>query len=109
MSYGPRISHLLFADDFILFGEASIQRVDCLKQILKEYENYSRQCINYEKSTLYFKSNTKADVRRSVSNFLGVRYAVEPEKYLGLPNVIGRNKKASFQILKEKLQKRVDS
>lgn len=91
--YDPQISHLLFANDSILFGEATIQGADLLKQILLEYEHYSRQCINFKKSILFFSSNTDGDVRRSVSNYLGVRYVVELEKYLDLPNVVGRSKK----------------
>lgn len=37
-----RISHLLFVDDSILFGEAKIEGVHVLKRILKEYELHSR-------------------------------------------------------------------
>ncbi|KAA3477623.1 reverse transcriptase [Gossypium australe] len=37
----------------------------------------------------------------------GVRSSNEMEKYLGLPNVIGRHRKESFQNLKEKLQLRI--
>lgn len=35
---GPSVFHLLFADDSILFGEASERGVQVLKSILREYE-----------------------------------------------------------------------
>lgn len=37
-----------------------------------------------------------------------MRYSNNPERYLGLPNIIGCNKKASFMGLKEQMKKRID-
>ncbi|KAH1083071.1 hypothetical protein J1N35_022832 [Gossypium stocksii] len=54
-------------------------------------------------------SNTSEGDRRLVSSILGVKYSNDRERYLGLPNIIGRNKKISFQILKNKLKKRIKS
>ncbi|KAA3455485.1 reverse transcriptase [Gossypium australe] len=82
---GPEISHLLFADDCILFGE----------------------CVNFKKSTIFYSSNTLEASKREILSILGVRSSNEMERYLGLPNVIGRRKKESFQSLKEKLQLRI--
>lgn len=45
--YGPQISHLLFADDSIMFGEASVSVAMELKGILKECEKGSEQCELY--------------------------------------------------------------
>lgn len=50
---GPKISHLLFVDDCILFGEATCYDVEVLKSILKEYEVSSGQCVNYDKSKVF--------------------------------------------------------
>lgn len=55
---GPKISHLLFADDCILFGEVKNRGVRILKEILKEYEQRSGQCVNFSKSTIFYSSNT---------------------------------------------------
>lgn len=82
--------------------------VQILKQILKEYENNSRQCINFNKFTIFFSLNTSEIVREQVSIVLGVRYSNNPEKNLGLPNVVGRNRKASFQTLKDHMKRIID-
>ncbi|KAA3462149.1 reverse transcriptase [Gossypium australe] len=82
---GPQISHLLFADDCITFGEATERGAGLLKQILQEYRRYSGQIVNFEKSTVFFSSNTGYEKKRMVSQLLGVRSSNDPESYLGLP------------------------
>ncbi|KAA3479382.1 reverse transcriptase [Gossypium australe] len=84
---GPEISHLLFADDCIMFGEASEKGARILKDILKEYESCSGQYVNFNKSTIFYNSNTRNEKREEASRVLGVRSSTCPEKYLGLPNV----------------------
>jgi hypothetical protein len=43
---GPHITHLLFADDNIVFLEASVESLDTLKWVLTEYEAASGQKVN---------------------------------------------------------------
>ncbi|KAA3473503.1 reverse transcriptase [Gossypium australe] len=104
---GPEITHLLFADDCILFGEATREGANRMKGILKEYERCSGQCVNYDKSTIFYSSNTAEGNRETVAAILGMRHSTDMEKYLGLPSVVGRQKKASFQVLKEKILFRI--
>ena len=50
----PRISHLLFADDSIIFYRASISEYDRVVEVLEGYERDSGQKINKEKTSLFF-------------------------------------------------------
>lgn len=106
---GPSISHLLFEDDCILFGEAMERGITTFERVLKEYEKCSGQCVNYGKSTVFFSSNTAEPVRATISNQLGIRRSNDAENYLGLPNMIGRKKRRAFQHLKDRIKTKVDS
>ncbi|KAA3471097.1 reverse transcriptase [Gossypium australe] len=55
---GPQISHLLFAYDCILFGEANVNGAETLRMILKEYENCFGQCVKYDKFIVFYSSDT---------------------------------------------------
>ncbi|KAA3470644.1 reverse transcriptase [Gossypium australe] len=77
--------------------------------ILAEYELCSGQCINFDKSSILFSSNTDESTMESMATCLGVRISTEPECYLGLPNMVGHNRKRVFQVLKDRLQSQIES
>ena len=56
--FGPRVSHLFFADDSLVFMKANTSESERVKHLLKIYEESSGQMINYDKSRLFFNSNT---------------------------------------------------
>lgn len=79
------------------------------KDILREYRSCSGQCVNFEKSTVFFSRNTTEEDRILVANLMEIRSLNEPERYLGLLNMVGRRKNESFQNLKDRLEKRIDN
>ena len=54
----PTISNLMFADDSILFCHANLGEFEVINEVLQIYANALGQCINMEKSLVYFSSNT---------------------------------------------------
>lgn len=52
----------------------------------------------FEKSMVFFSSNTSEDIRGKVLESLGIRGSSDMEKYLGLPNLIGNEKRSLFNI-----------
>ncbi|KAA3464428.1 reverse transcriptase [Gossypium australe] len=93
---GPEISHLLFADDCMMFGETTEKGARVLKDILQVYESCSGQCVNFGKSTVFYSTNTNEESKAAVLRLLGIRSSSSPEKYLGLPNMVGKRKKESI-------------
>ena len=59
----PRISHLLFADDSIIFYRALVSECDRVIEMLEGYERDSGQKINKEKTSLFFSKNMRRDVQ----------------------------------------------
>lgn len=53
----PTISNLCFADDTILFSQATAQEAIVVRDILDRYALVSGQIINMEKSTMGFSPN----------------------------------------------------
>lgn len=78
-----------------------------LKDILQEYKLCSGQCLNFEKSTVFFNSNTDEKVSEQIVRRLGMQVSSNSKKYLSLPNIIKRGKKASFQNLKDKVKSKI--
>ncbi|KAA3472560.1 reverse transcriptase [Gossypium australe] len=80
-----------------------------LKRILQEYRRCSGQIVNFEKSSVFFNSNTGFEEKRMVSQLLGVRSSNDPESYLGLPNMVGRRKKEAFLNPKDRFKQKIDN
>ncbi|KAA3461496.1 reverse transcriptase [Gossypium australe] len=57
----------------------------------------------------FFSTNTQDGEKIAVSSILRVRRSNDPERYLGLPNMVGRNKRSSFQALKDRFKQRIDN
>lgn len=58
----PSISHLLFADDIMIFSPANVREVNQINLVLEEYSRLSGQKINKGKSSLFCSNNTYSGV-----------------------------------------------
>ena len=67
------VSHLLFADDCIVFGKASKEEGRRLLKILEVYERESGQKLKREKTSLFFSKNTKEEVKEDVKDMFGAQ------------------------------------
>ncbi|KAK5772396.1 hypothetical protein PVK06_048684 [Gossypium arboreum] len=93
------INHLFFADDCILFGDATCKGFRVVRDVIREYELVSGQWVNFYKSLIYFGANVESSIKEDITNLLGVQVASNPEKYLGLPMMVGRKKHGLLLIL----------
>ena len=100
---GPLLSHLFFANDSIILCKASIEECDALQRVLSVYEAALGQQLNRAKTSLFFSSNTLKEVQKEIQSRFEAQVINQHEKYLGLPLLVGKNKKNSFKEIKVKL------
>jgi hypothetical protein len=98
---GPIVTHLLFADDSIVFLEASNGNLEALKNVLRRYEECSGQKVNLQKSAIYFGKGCNETARASLKQVINIDCEALSERYLGLPTVVGRDRNGAFKYLTE--------
>ena len=103
----PRLTHILCADDSLLFCRATNEECQLVLDILDVYGKCSGQQINRSKTTIFFNKSTKDDSRNQIKLALGVPEIIQYERYLGLSSLVGRNKKSSFNYIKERVWKKL--
>ena len=79
------VSHLLFADDSLLFFKANRESAVEVKNLLQAYCRASRQQINMDKSSIHFAKGCPGSLKEDIKNILAVENEALSEKYLGMP------------------------
>ena len=70
---GTRVSHLMFANDVVVFGEANKEQAQVVKECLAEFCEWSGQKVSTQKSSIYFSPNINEAVAVEVCNTLGIQ------------------------------------
>ncbi|KAL9689840.1 hypothetical protein QQ045_010231 [Rhodiola kirilowii] len=99
----PVVSHLLFADDSLLFLKLSYASLRWVREILLILEKASGLRVNLDKSEIMVSRNAQPDLIHHIHQILGVKIVTNHAKYLGLPTVQFRNSAQMFQGLLDKL------
>lgn len=76
--------------------------IQTIQNILQVYEKASGQMINTEKTTLFFSKSVYEEVKNSIKAKLGVPL-IKQEMYLGLLAMVGKNKRASLNYIKDRV------
>jgi hypothetical protein len=78
-------------------------------EVLRVYEAAPGQEINMNKSEVFFSRNISVPAQEDLSRIMGVRHVLGTGTYLGLPSMVGRNKKETFAFIKDRIWKRINS
>ena len=63
--------------------------------------------MNKNKTALFFSISTMESVRLAIKHRLGLQEIAQYDKYLGLPSMVGKGKKESFNYIKVRISKKI--
>lgn len=107
--HGPAISHIFFADDLLLFGEATVQQAAEMDAILAEFCKMSGQRISLKKSMVYTSHNTEAAVVKALSSKLQMGPTDNLGSYLGMPILHSRVSPSTYNFLLSNMRSKLAS
>lgn len=87
------ISHLMFANDSLIFSRASLKDCQHLKDIFNCYAAISGQIFNFNKSCMFFNGNVHENLISAIKRVFQLNMVSKHEKYLELPSMIGRKQR----------------
>ena len=99
----PPIHSLLFADDLILCGKATLEEAQAIKTILYEFCQQSGQTPNLQKSSIYFSRNVPNHTKNQIKGIFPVSNLWPNTMHLGHPMIVShRDKNKAYNFIYNK-------
>lgn len=80
----PKLTHLLFADDLLVFSDGSRASTEGIKTVMNCFKDWSGLDTNESKSEIFYGGYSETQVS-DLSGLSGFRRGKFPTRYLGLP------------------------
>lgn len=100
---GPRLSHLFFTNDSLIFCKANSVEWRRVTKLLDKYEAASGQKLNKEKTSIVFSHNTSQVKMQEITQLSGLQATQNYDKYLGLPTLVGKSRITAFSGFKDRV------
>ena len=104
---GPSISHLMFANDLMLFAEASEAQITKMVECLNSFCQASGHKVNPHKTSIVFSKNVPTQLRNQITSICGYQENGEIGRYLGAYLSNGRNKKGHYKEVLCRIQNKL--
>ncbi|KAI0519364.1 hypothetical protein KFK09_006808 [Dendrobium nobile] len=101
-----KLTHLLYADDVLIFGEASNENCQILVSVINDFANSSGLVINHDKSCIMFPKHVSNQLE--VCQLLSIHTIVSKITYLGIPLSFYRLNVADFLPLLDSINKKLN-
>ncbi|XP_013645955.2 uncharacterized protein LOC125594385 [Brassica napus] len=103
-----KLTHLSFADDLLIFIEGNIESVQCVLQVLKEFENRSGLAVSLQKTSFFASGMTEEEIN-TIQASTGMACGSLPFRYLGVPMNSRKLSLASCEPLLHQIKTRFSS
>lgn len=104
----PRVMHLLFADDLLVFSDGSRHSLTDIKEVLNRFKSFSGLDMNPAKLKIFFGGYSEIEVE-VLSGLNGVKVGRLPTRYLGLSLNSKKISYASLQPFIERITNKLHS
>ena len=104
---GPAITHVMFADDLMIFVKANRREVGRVNECLEDCCLWSGQKINREKSRILFSKLVKSDTKRWIKGEMQMKNLPIDAFYLGTPIFSSRSKTKDFNYLIDRIDSKL--
>lgn len=98
----PSLTHLFFADDLILLGEATIIQARTMEKIISTFCLESGQKVSTEKSNPFVSRNVQGNLARRLSQKFNIPFTSNLGKYLGVHSSINELEQRTLVMLLRK-------
>lgn len=105
----PKITHLMYADDVVIYGKATEHEAAAIHELLLQYTTWTGKELNWDKSSIHFRPNTCGQHRNRICALLGINECSQTGKYLGHSFCKFSSQRLEFQGLVEKLKSKLCS
>lgn len=106
---GPRVSHLFFADDVLLFAKAKPSQVQLIANILKKFCMVSGLKVSLEKSRAFASKGVGRRRKEKITSITQITFTQQLGKYLGFKMLHGRPKKQDFEDVVDRVTSKLAS
>ena len=103
-----KLTHLCFADDLLIFMDGSIQSLQAVLQVLKEFELRSRLAVSIQKSS-FFSSGLTDEERDLIQFSTGMPQGTLPVRYLGVPLCTKKLSLLNCEVLIQQVKRKFNS
>lgn len=104
----PKLSNLFFADDLLLFFEASDDQVGCVTEGLERFCRALGQKVNFQISLLYCSPKVPSQDAERLSLELGIPQTKDLGRYLGQQLVHSGNNRVAYEQMLQRIQNKLE-
>lgn len=105
----PRVTHLLYADDLVIYCKATSLVFWNLGTILRKFCMSTGQVINWDKSSAHFSKNVSQRDRVSLCWLFGIQECSHKGLYLDHPFCNHKSKSTAYRCVMDRLSNKLSS